>query len=168
MVYTLAFRVPYPTDILAISDKECAGPMIDQLFEFVQNHPLLVGAFLMVLTAWIIYEVRNSAASGVTSTQATQLINREDAVVVDTREAGDFKAGHIAGAFVDSVVTACGCSPAVLGSFGESSLASRRKRGPVAFRPRLSAGLAIVVTTNHSRKLPDCTIVNKNGTYTGS
>ncbi|SEF83007.1 Rhodanese-related sulfurtransferase [Billgrantia desiderata] len=98
MVYTLAFRVPYPTDILAISDKECAGPMIDQLFEFVQNHPLLVGAFLMVLTAWIIYEVRNSAASGVTSTQATQLINREDAVVVDTREAGDFKAGHIAGA----------------------------------------------------------------------
>lgn len=72
--------------------------MIDQLFEFVQNHPLLVGAFLLVLTAWIAYEVRNSAASGVTSGQATQLINREDAVVVDTREAGDFKAGHIAGA----------------------------------------------------------------------
>ncbi|MFQ3788596.1 rhodanese-like domain-containing protein [Halomonas sp. A29] len=72
--------------------------MIDQLFEFVQNHPLLVGAFLMVLTAWIIYEVRNSASSGVTSSQATQLVNREDAVVVDTREAGDFKAGHIAGA----------------------------------------------------------------------
>ena len=30
-----------------------------------------------------------------------------------------------------------------LGSFGESSLASRRKRGPVAFRPHLSAGLAL-------------------------
>lgn len=72
--------------------------MIDQLFEFVQNHPLLVGAFLLVLTAWLAYEVRNSAASGVTSGQATQLINREDAVVLDIREAGDFKAGHIAGA----------------------------------------------------------------------
>jgi len=72
--------------------------MIDQLFEFVQNHPLLVAAFLMVLLAWIVYETRNSAASGVSSSQATQLINREDAVVVDTREAGDFKAGHIAGA----------------------------------------------------------------------
>ena len=72
--------------------------MIDQLFEFVQNHPLLVGAFLLVLTAWVAYEARNSAASGVTSSQATQLINREDAVVVDTREAGDFKSGHIAGA----------------------------------------------------------------------
>ncbi len=32
---------------------------------------------------------------------------------------------------------------AILGSFGESSVASRRKRGPVAFRPRLSAGLAL-------------------------
>lgn len=72
--------------------------MIDQLFEFVQNHPLLVGAFLLVLTAWVAYEARNSAASGVSSGQATQLINREDAVVVDTREAGDFKSGHIAGA----------------------------------------------------------------------
>jgi hypothetical protein len=33
-------------------------------------------------------------------------------------------------------------SPAVLGSFVASQAASRRKRGPVAFRPRLSAGLA--------------------------
>ncbi|MCA1768466.1 MAG: rhodanese-like domain-containing protein [Halomonas sp.] len=72
--------------------------MIDQLFEFVQNHPLLVGAFLLVLTAWILYEVRNSSANGVTSLEATQLINREDAVVVDTRDADAFKAGHIAGA----------------------------------------------------------------------
>ncbi|QJQ95561.1 MULTISPECIES: rhodanese-like domain-containing protein [Halomonadaceae] len=72
--------------------------MIDQLFEFVQNHPLLVGAFLLVLTAWIAYEVKGSSASGVTSSEATQLINREDAIVVDIREANDFKAGHIAGA----------------------------------------------------------------------
>lgn len=72
--------------------------MIDQLFEFVQNHPLLVGAFVLVLTAWIAYEVRNASTSGVTSSEATQLINREDAVVLDIREANDFKAGHIAGA----------------------------------------------------------------------
>ena len=36
-------------------------------------------------------------------------------------------------------------SSAVLGSFGEPSVASRRKRGPVAFRLRLSAGLALSV-----------------------
>ncbi|RTR05613.1 rhodanese-like domain-containing protein [Halomonas nitroreducens] len=72
--------------------------MIDQLFEFVQNHPLLVGAFLLVLVAWILYEVRNSTASGVSASEATQLVNREDAVVLDIRESSDFKAGHIAGA----------------------------------------------------------------------
>lgn len=72
--------------------------MIDQLFEFVQNHPLLVGAFLLMLTAWIVYEVRGSSKNGVTANEATQLINREDAVIVDIREANDFKAGHIAGA----------------------------------------------------------------------
>ncbi len=36
---------------------------------------------------------------------------------------------------------------AILGSFGESFVASRRKRGPVAFRPRLSAGLALSLLT---------------------
>ncbi|TDO06679.1 MULTISPECIES: rhodanese-like domain-containing protein [Halomonas] len=72
--------------------------MIDQLFEFVQNHPLLLGAFLLVLAAWVAYEIRSSGSSGVSSSEATQLINREDAVVVDLREAGEYKSGHIAGA----------------------------------------------------------------------
>ncbi|WP_346796999.1 rhodanese-like domain-containing protein [Halomonas sp. Bachu 37] len=72
--------------------------MIDQLLEFVQNHPLLVGAFLVVLAAWVAYEVRTGAVNAVTSSQATQLINREDAVIVDIREAKEFKTGHIAGA----------------------------------------------------------------------
>ncbi|WP_447527291.1 rhodanese-like domain-containing protein [Vreelandella sp. TE19] len=72
--------------------------MIDQLFEFVMNHPLLVGAFLLVLLAWLVYETRNASTHAVTSSQATQLINREDAVVVDVRESKEFKAGHIAGA----------------------------------------------------------------------
>ena len=36
-----------------------------------------------------------------------------------------------------------GRGSAVLGSFRELSLASRRKRGPVAFHPRLSVGLAL-------------------------
>jgi hypothetical protein len=35
-----------------------------------------------------------------------------------------------------------GSNPAILGSFVASQAASRRKRGPVAFRPLLSAGLA--------------------------
>jgi len=72
--------------------------MIDQLFEFVQNHPLLVAAFAAVLTAWLIYELRSANTGGVTASEATTLINREDAVIVDIRDKNDFKAGHIAGA----------------------------------------------------------------------
>lgn len=72
--------------------------MIDQLFEFVQNHPVLVAAFLAVLTAWLLYELRNANAGGVTPNEATQLVNREDAVILDIRDKNDFKAGHIAGA----------------------------------------------------------------------
>nr|WP_300313081.1 rhodanese-like domain-containing protein [Halomonas sp.] len=72
--------------------------MIDQLFEFVQNHPVLVAAFLAVLTAWLLYELRNANAGGVTPNEATLLVNREDAVILDIRDKNDFKAGHIAGA----------------------------------------------------------------------
>ncbi|GHB14545.1 rhodanese-like domain-containing protein [Salinicola rhizosphaerae] len=72
--------------------------MIDQLFEFVENHPLLVSAFLVVLLAWLAFEAKRSGASGVSTSEATTLINREDGVVIDIRESPEFKAGHIAGA----------------------------------------------------------------------
>ena len=71
--------------------------MIDQLFEFVQNHLLLSGAFLVVLVAWIAYELKGSN-SGVSPSEATSLINREEGLFLDIREVKDFKAGHIAGA----------------------------------------------------------------------
>lgn len=71
--------------------------MIDQFFEFAQNHPLLVGAFLIVLAAWLGYEFMRGN-HGVDCSEATALINREDGVIVDIRDAKDFKAGHIAGA----------------------------------------------------------------------
>ena len=52
-------------------------------------------------------------------------------------------------------------SPAILESFGKSSLAYRRQRGPVAFRLRLSAGLALSLssckrmgTNSHQLRLP--------------
>nr|WP_298376837.1 rhodanese-like domain-containing protein [uncultured Halomonas sp.] len=71
--------------------------MIDQLFEFIQNHPLLVGAFIAVLAAWLAYEFKRGN-HGVDASEATTLINREDAAVIDIRDANDFKTGHIAGA----------------------------------------------------------------------
>ena len=71
--------------------------MIDQLFEFVQNHPLLVGAFVAVLAAWLAYEAK-TGNHGVDTGEATKLVNRDDAVIVDIRDPKEFKAGHIAGA----------------------------------------------------------------------
>jgi len=71
--------------------------MIDQLFEFVQNHPLLVGAFVVVLIAWLAYEFM-TGNHGVSTSEATSLVNRDDGIIVDIRESKEFKAGHIAGA----------------------------------------------------------------------
>ncbi|WP_110685596.1 rhodanese-like domain-containing protein [Salinicola aestuarinus] len=72
--------------------------MIDQLFEFIENHPLLVSAFLLVLLAWLAFEAKRGGSAGVSTTEATTLINREDGLLLDIRESAEFKAGHIAGA----------------------------------------------------------------------
>lgn len=42
--------------------------------------------------------VQGASASGLTSAQAVQLINRERAVVVDVSETEEFAAGHVGGA----------------------------------------------------------------------
>ena len=71
---------------------------LQQLIEFVGNHYILTTAFLVVLTLLIITEGRK-AGKTITTQQATNLINRENAVVVDIRPKKDYAAGHI----VDSI-----------------------------------------------------------------
>jgi len=71
--------------------------MIDQLFEFVGNHYLLVGLFVALVIAFLINEGKQSGASIGTS-NLVQLINRQDAVIVDVRDHKEFSQGHIAGA----------------------------------------------------------------------
>jgi rhodanese-related sulfurtransferase len=44
------------------------------------------------------YVRRASAGPSVNPSQATQLINREDALVIDVRDPGEYGAGHILGA----------------------------------------------------------------------
>ncbi|MCX2523993.1 rhodanese-like domain-containing protein [Larsenimonas rhizosphaerae] len=72
--------------------------MIDQFLEFAQNHLVLVSVFALILLAWLAFEAKRNGEGGVTSGEATRLINREDAAVVDIREPKEFKTGHIAGA----------------------------------------------------------------------
>lgn len=70
---------------------------ISQLTEFVGNHPLLFLALFVVLALLIGGEIRQRL-SGVTEvgpSEATRLLNHENAIMIDTRGEKDYKFGHI-------------------------------------------------------------------------
>lgn len=69
---------------------------MDQLIEFTGNHTFLVAAFLVILTLLIWNLVTDPGSKGaVDALGATDLINRQDALVVDVRPMADFNKGHI-------------------------------------------------------------------------
>lgn len=67
--------------------------------DFVRNN-LLLFAVAFVSGAMLLWPLLRRTAGGpwVTPAQATHLINREDALVVDVRDPGEYGAGHILGA----------------------------------------------------------------------
>jgi rhodanese-related sulfurtransferase len=67
--------------------------------QFIQNNLLLfVVAFASgAMLLWPLVR-RSSGGPWVSAAQATQLINREDALVIDVRDPGEYGAGHILGA----------------------------------------------------------------------
>ncbi|HZM34332.1 MAG TPA: rhodanese-like domain-containing protein [Burkholderiales bacterium] len=67
--------------------------------EFIRNNLLLI-AVAVVSGVMLIWPLLRRSAGGphVDPAGATQLINREDALVIDVREPGEFGAGHILGA----------------------------------------------------------------------
>ena len=69
------------------------------LVQFIQNNLLLfVVAFVSgAMLLWPLVR-RSSGGPWVNPAQATHLINREDALMVDVREPGEYGAGHILGA----------------------------------------------------------------------
>ncbi|MEI7613236.1 MAG: rhodanese-like domain-containing protein [Betaproteobacteria bacterium] len=64
--------------------------------EFIQNNLYLIipcvvsGVAFLVLTFY-----RPGSKNSVTTTQATLLINREDAQIIDVREASEYSTGHL-------------------------------------------------------------------------
>jgi rhodanese-related sulfurtransferase len=71
------------------------------LLQFIQkDHNGLLLATAVVSGAMLLWPLlrRSSGGPWVNASQATQLINREDALVVDVREQGEFSGGHILGA----------------------------------------------------------------------
>ncbi len=70
---------------------------MEQLIEFAGNHFFLSGIWL-ALVAMLVYSFVStwtSKVKEVNTHEMTHLINKEDAVVLDTRQAKDFKAGRI-------------------------------------------------------------------------
>jgi len=72
---------------------------MSRFVDFVRNNFLL---FLVALVSggmllWPLVR-RTRGGPWVNTTQATHLINREDAIVVDVREPNEFAAGHVLGA----------------------------------------------------------------------
>ena len=65
-----------------------------QLFEFIGNHPLLVGAFAALLGLFVANEMRRGGKS-VSAQQLVNLVNNENAVVIDVRDSKEYEAGHI-------------------------------------------------------------------------
>ena len=68
-----------------------------RIIEFVGNHPILFLAFFGTLGLLIASELsrRLSGMKSVGPVEATQLSNRENAVFLDTRDEGEYRAGHI-------------------------------------------------------------------------
>jgi rhodanese-related sulfurtransferase len=67
---------------------------MEQLFTFIGNHPLLVGAFVLFLILFIRNEMSRGGAA-ISSQKLVQLVNSENAIVIDVREANEYSEGHI-------------------------------------------------------------------------
>lgn len=69
---------------------------MEQFAEFVSNHLFLSLTFVIVLTLLVRSLISGDGGKfSVTPARATEMINRENAIVVDVRSEADFKKGHI-------------------------------------------------------------------------
>jgi rhodanese-related sulfurtransferase len=74
--------------------------MLQEIMQFVSRHPILSLSWIALLVAVIVMTIKGrfSKVKEITRGEAIRLINKEDAVVVDTRSREDFRKGHIANA----------------------------------------------------------------------
>ncbi|MCG8464243.1 MAG: rhodanese-like domain-containing protein [Xanthomonadales bacterium] len=72
---------------------------MEQVFEFIGNHPLMVGGFVVLLILLVVTEIGRLRRGfrEIGSAEAVGLINA-DACVIDVSATADFEKGHIIGA----------------------------------------------------------------------
>lgn len=70
---------------------------MDQLITFTSNNMILVVAIVLVSLMLIHSLVGESLRgySSVSPTESTQMINRDDALIIDVRESNEYSTGHI-------------------------------------------------------------------------
>jgi rhodanese-related sulfurtransferase len=67
---------------------------MDQFFTFIGNHPLLVGAFILLV--FLFFRNESARAGATVSTQElVRLVNKDNAIVLDVRDRAEFDEGHI-------------------------------------------------------------------------
>ena len=127
--------------------------MVEQIFDFVTNHYVLVGAFVFLLVAFVINEGKQGGAA-ITPTNLVNLVNREGAMLLDIRDSKEYSSGHIAGAVsmpVSSIDARIGeleshkAKPVVLVcKMGQHASATGRKLKALGFEKvrRLSGGMS--------------------------
>ncbi len=71
--------------------------MVDQIFEFIGNHYILVSVFVILMIAFVINEGKQGGAA-ISPSSLVTLVNREGAVILDIRDGKEYGSGHIAGA----------------------------------------------------------------------
>ena len=121
------------------------------LVEFVRNNLLLIVVALVSggMLLWPLFR-RSAGGPWVNTAEATHLINREDAMVVDVREPAEYGAGHILGA-----------KNVPLSRVGDAGELAKRKEKPLIVYcdsgERASKALAILKKQGHTR------VVNLSG-----
>lgn len=69
---------------------------MEQFLTFLGNHALLAGSFVVLFVLFVINEMGRGGES-VSPNALSQLVNKENARVIDIRDGAEFRAGHIAG-----------------------------------------------------------------------
>ncbi|MFP3036787.1 MAG: rhodanese-like domain-containing protein [Arsenophonus sp. ER-BJ3-MAG3] len=71
--------------------------MMQEIMEFISRHSILSITWIILLITIIILIINSLFAKtkNITCSQAIQLINREEAIIIDLRSHDDFRKGHI-------------------------------------------------------------------------
>lgn len=69
---------------------------MDRFLEFLLNHYILAGSFVAIVIAFLVNELARGGKS-VSPQGLSQLVNKENARLIDVRDAAEFRTGHITG-----------------------------------------------------------------------